>query len=523
MLFRTAVLCHDLNLYNNIIIYGTGDFSKEIYPYLIEHGLKEKIICFAQTKVDRNELLDEIPVMSLNEIQADKEKCVVLIAVSKVYENEIMQTLSEYEYPHMLLLTDYLFHYKWLEKDYAYLSSFEEYQRYMIDWCIRTNNEKPEKCPTKDEHLIVMVNGHLSARTIKIARALKKKKYDIIMLNCSDGANPWCLDELRKLNIQIYQCRCIAEMLYYAMQFSPLVYFVEPRWGDCLWTEIMFRNKAHLGKMVLSLYDVLNDGFAEALEVDLATEKYALENADGIVWRWFSKEYLEKKGFCFQGKSVQFLDYCDYEAVNDMRITSDSSVVKLCALAGYADEYIMDRTYTTQYCDWARVGEILEVVGNRKDCIFHFYAGFLNDDSIVQCRKYEQQYENFKFYLATEHNELLQRLKMYDFGCELYTDKKEVVDNAIIDGYYGSNFINSVCNKFFDFLNVGLPIVTTYPLKLCEYFAQFGFVVKMNLSNLDVSYLKQYREYYKEKVKKAKEELDIDNQIERLVLFFKEV
>ena len=40
-------------------------------------------------------------------------------------------------------------------------------------------------------------------------------------------------------------------------------------------------------------------------------------------------------------------------------------------------------------------------------------------------------------------------------------------------------------------------------LKLCEYFAQFGLVVKMNLSNLDVSYLKQHREYYKEKVKKS--------------------
>ena len=45
----------------------------------------------------------------------------------------------------------------------------------------------------------------------------------------------------------------------------------------------------------------------------------------------------------------------------------------------------------------------------------------------------------------------------------------------------------------------------------------------MNLANLDIDYLKQHKQYYWDKVKEAKKELNMDYQIPRLIQFFKEL
>ncbi|MBD5448780.1 MAG: hypothetical protein HDR28_01200 [Lachnospiraceae bacterium] len=539
MFFRKAVLCKDLNQYNKLIIYGTGNFAQEIYPQLVEYGLKEKILCFMQTETEDDVLVDGIPVVSIGAFNCDSTECVVLIATSRLYTDEIKQTLLRYGYSNIIVLVDYWIRYQKLEKDYFYLETFEEYCEYIADWYVRNKMEVSDRDMAlsrkiadikhigrkrKNLNLIVMICGYPSPRTNKIAGALIRKKYDIVMLRYSNDGVPWCLDELQKVGVQIYQCSCIAEMLYCALQYYPLVYFFEPIWGDCLWAEIMFKNKQYFGKVILALYDVLNDGYVGKEEEKLRTERYALEHADGIVWRWYSKEYLEKKGFEWQGKSIQFLDYCNHELMDVVPNERNSSVVKLCAVEGHGDEYVEERTYSDKYLDWARVGEILEKIGNRADCVFHFYVGiFLSEENIRRCKQFESQYKNFRFFLAMEHAELLQRLRDYDYGCEIYTGKEAADDDVPVGEYYSSMFKNSTCNKYFDFLSAGLPIVMTHPSKICEYLSSYDVVVKMNLSDLDINYLKQHKEYYKEKAVNVRRELDIDNQIAELIQFFNEV
>lgn len=533
-------MCKELNKHQKIIIYGTGYFAQTIYPQLVTYGLKKKIVCFTQTDEGAPVFIDGIPVINVKRLNYNKTECVVLIAVSKLYADEIKRTLLEYEYPHIVSMIDYRIRYKFLETDYRDLLSFEEYYEYITDWYVRTQKSNQEdrstvlqkiqsgkECIEKrtDVNLIVMICGHLSSRTIKIAGALKRKKYNIVLLSYFDGANPWNLDELKQLDIQMYQCKYVAEMLYYALQYHPLVYFFEPRWGDCLWAEIMLKNKQYFGKIVLALYDVMNDGFTGVEGDKLSTEKYALEHADGIVWRWFSKEYLEeKKGFRYQGKSMQFLDYCDHKTEEIIPQKSDSSVVKLCFIYGNGYECVEDRTCVTQYADWARIGEILEKIGNRKDCVFHFYAGALrNDENIVRCEQYEMQYKNFKFFVGTEHSELLKRLKNYDYGCDLWLKGEALPDDMSIGGYYGSNFKNSVRNSYFDFLTVGLPVVTNQASKMSKYLSADDVIIGMTLSDLDIDFLKEHKQYYKEKVAERRKEWDIDNQISRLIQFFQEI
>lgn len=538
MYFRIKLLCETLNQYKKIIIYGAGNFAREIYLQLNNCDLKKKIVCFAQTKKAELENIEDIPVMEIGEITCNRKECVVLIAVNELYVNEIKQILLNYGYLNIVSLCDYRVSYKMTEEAFGRLSTFDEYCEQIADWHVKTHIGSSDKeiiltglknrgryvNEKKELKLIVMICGHLSPRTIKIIRALKQKQYTVIMLSYCLEENKWCIDELNKLNIDICRCSCIEEMLYKALSYCPLVYYIEPRWGDCLWPEILFRNKKYFGKMVLGLYDILNDGYTGQPENKLETEKKALKNADGIVWRWFSKEYLEQKGLVFQGKSIQFLDYCSYQDDRIVPQNNSSSALKLCAITGYGDEYVEERKFTSKYTVWAIVSEILAVIGNRKDCIFHFYAGGFLDDRNIEClEEYEKKYNNFRFYINTEYGKLLKRLKDYDFGCEFTINKEEAPDEFPMGDYYGSICRNSIRNAYFDFLEAGLPVITTWSSKMWEYLSPYKIVIKMDLSNLDIDYLKKNRNYYKQEVRKAQKELDINNQIIRLIHFFKEI
>ncbi len=537
MYFKCKLLYDSLNQFKKVIIYGTGDYALKIYPYLVQYGLKDKIVCFTQTKVETPALIDGIPVVKIDEISYSKNECIVLIAVSELYLCEIKETLLAYNYKNYVSLPDYKVNYRQSEAEISQLKTFAEYCGYIADWYTQLHEtdklsrivyqnlidrgEEAEK--EKNLKLIVMVCGHLSPRTVKIITALKKKNYEVVLLKYWKNVNPWCLDRLQKANIQVEPCECIEELMYKMLQYLPLVYFVEPRWGDCLWAKIILKNKRYFGKIVLALYDVMNDGYVGIDEEKLMTERYALENSDGIVWRWFSKEYLADKGFIYQGKSIQFLDYCCCEGKYEDADSDDASVVKICAGDGYGDISVEDREYTTKYIDYARIGEILAKIGNRQDCIFHYYSGSLSEKSIKRCIEYQLKYKNFKFFLGIEYDEFLTRLRNYDFGSELWIDGVEPPNDVSVGEYWGSNYRDCVRNIYFDFIEAGLPIITTSSSKLWAFLSAYDIVIKMTLSNLDIAYLKQNTKYYRNKVKEARQELNIDNKISELIQFLKEV
>ncbi len=89
--------------------------------------------------------------------------------------------------------------------------------------------------------------------------------------------------------------------------------------------------------------------------------------------------------------------------------------------------------------------------------------------------------------------------------------------------YYGSIYNNSVRNAYFDFLSAGLPVITTQASRMREFLEADDAIIQMTLSDLDVDYLIEHKQYYKQKVAEKRQEWDIDNQIPRLIQFFKEI
>lgn len=540
-MFISDKLYEELNSFQNIIIYGTGEFARIVYPKLVNYGLKEKISCFTQTRKADIADIDGIPVADFSSLKFDSQQCAVLVAVSERYSHEIKQNLIQHGYLNCYYLTDFqislLQYNQQLENKLASCDTIEDYCMHIANWYVesREKGAKQEVIMRElinkasrqiDDNLVVVITGHLSPRLVKIAGALKRKNLEVVLLFCKQAANPWCLNELNMENIFMHECRCIEEMLYFSLQYSPLVYFFEPHWGNCLWAKIMLINKKFFGKIIISLYDVINDGISGMDKSNLDTEKYALEHADGIVWRWFSKQYLESKGFVYQGKSIQFLDYCNHHSEKSESIFKDNSFegkIKLCSISADGNVYVDNRNYSEEYTDWARINEILEIIGNNHKCIFHYYAGKLSEQNLNRCKQFEKKYKNFRFYLAVDHNELLKRLETYDYGCDFYTGGKEPPDEMLVGGYYGSYFNNSVRNAFFDFISAGLPVITTQASKMWHYLQDYDLVIKMDLTNLDLGKLERDRKYYKKQVQKAKNELDIDNQIPKLIQFFKEV
>lgn len=535
MLYFDRNLYRELRKYEKIIIYGTGYYSQLFYPRLVRNGLKEKVVCFMQTKERRTDFIDGIPVVTIAEFGYHIKSCAVVVAVSEVYADEIKQILKQGNYEKIFCLSDYISTYKNAEEFYK-LSTIEEYAEAIADWYIEAfpdgvdRNQFLQRALKRCRHnktrsldTIVMICGHMSSRFIKITNALYDNGYNIVVLDYSPEYS-WYFGELEQKPITRYKCYCIEELLFRALEYNPLVYFFEPRWGDCTWIEIMIKNKKYFGKIIVALYDVLNDGYAGQEQRKLDCEKYALERADGIVWRWFSKESLERKGFYYQGKSIQFLDYCEHINFETPSISTDKHVIKLCQVTGFADDYF-SAIEDKGYANFAMLDEILSVVGNREDCIFHFYMASLQEENVEKCRRLEKLYKNFKWFVNVEHGELIKRLQSYDYGCDLYTGGEWVDDDKImpIGKYMGSLYNNGVRNIFFDYLSAGLPIVTTGMRKFLNFIESYKVVVKMDLSNLDIDFLMNNKQYYKEKVYLAKRELEINKQINRLINFFKEV
>ncbi len=543
MYILTKDLCDELNKYSKIVIYGAGYYANVIYQALKKAGLRDKIDSFLVTNLNATMDIDGINVKEVSKLALyNREKTVILITANRENEKEIVKTIQQnYGFSNKIKLLDYIIQ----DKNAFYEKLRTESDKWFLDnviehyiWnCTDSSDEFKKKRREMENHIlnrnkqetdkntIVFISGDLKPRSEKIIAALVKKNYRIVVLEYG-FRNELVKAEIIKQKIDFFSCKDMVEVFSMALQYKPLMYYFEPLWGDCSVPEIMIRHKAVFGKVVFAPYDVLNDGVVQISAKDKLTERYCLENADGVVWRWFSKEYLEdEKGFVYKGKSIQFLDYCKGFDVGNNSNISDGRL-KICGVQGGVYHMLNKSIPVNEniYADQARLDVILEKIGNLNDCVFHTFIGHCDDSDRKRLEELEREYFNIKFFYGTDYNELISRLSEYDYGCYFMTAGQEIPAQKSIDNlYYGSIYMNAVLNRFFDYLDAGIPIITTSPQKLCEYLDTYDVIVKMNLSNLNIDYLKKNRRFYKENAKRAKTELLMENHITRLTDWFHEL
>ena len=152
-----------------------------------------------------------------------------------------------------------------------------------------------------------------------------------------------------------------------------------------------------------------------------------------------------------------------------------------------------------------------------------FVGGCSNSDR-EKLKLLENTYSNFKVFYGTKYSELIMKISQYDYGCFFYTDGEDVPElESVDDIYYGSNYNNSIQSRYFDYLDARLPIVATKSKKICDYLDELGVLVKMDIFNIDIEYLKKNKMRYKQNVERAREKMLIDNHIQKLIDFLGEL
>ena len=534
-------LYKELSRFSKILIYGAGCYANIAYAFLKRAGMKEGIDAFVVTELKGHRDIDGIPVRCVDEIAFwDDEQVVVLIAVSHVFEEEIVRILLNRQCLCMLKFADYILQ----DDDFNEMlrrQSNEQFMESIIEEFVWDNHlnssdeldkrrEEIEKYISQrnrseaDRDTIVFISGDMKPRSTKIIGALVKKKYNVIVLEY-EYFNELVIKEIEGYNITFSHCENMIDVMRKAIQYNPLVYYYEPVWGDCIGSEIMLRHKEVFGKIVFAPYDILNDGYVQISDKSKLMEKYCLENADGVVWRWFSKEFLEKeKGFIYEGKSIQFLDYCKGFELNEEVKTDD--ILKICFVQGGIYELLDGQLLENDgvYKEWARIDTILNKIGNVDGCIFHMFIAQCNASDREKLKKLESEYFNFKVFYEVKYDKLISIISEYDYGCFFTTSGKDIPELESFNNInYGSTYINSEANRFYDYLDANIPIIATRPKKQCDYLNKLGVLVKMDISNIDLDYLRENKELYKKNVEKAKPELLIDNQIARLLDFFEDL
>lgn len=539
MYIQTNALMRELGRYEDILIWGAGDGGKYIYTRICNVGMKEKVKNFVVSKKNSDMYIDDIPVIMADELGQVGNKCAILIAVFELrYIREIKAEIDKIGVHNVINLLDYSINIG-DERRFLREETFSGMIDHMTDWYLYSHRmEELDYGQVRDylsgfashrncidRNKIVFIIGLAYVRTPKIAIALKKRGYDIKVLQIYNSNQYAGQNELVENQIDLDICNDVAELLYKALNEKPLVYYIDPPWMDSSLAMFMIYNKEKFGKIIFGENDIQKIAMLpEVSEHYCTTEQYALENADGVVWRYDAKDYLTQQyGYHYKGKSIQFYDYCnDYarhiEVAEDIRL-------KFCTLPTHLGELVNTPMIDKKYTHSADISELVNFIGNREDCLLDVYAWSYSEEDRLICKEIEEAYFNIKFYFKIPHSELIERMQGYDYGLALFKESciPQYFDSCV------SNFITeptSVCgasNKYFDYVAAGLPVVTHLSKKQTAYMEQFGVVVKMDVDSFDMEYLKENKERYKRQVKEALPHLLIDYQIQRLIEFVENV
>lgn len=541
MFFLLERLCRDIGNEKNIIIYGAGSFAIELYHKLCGIGWENRIECFAVSSVEAQpKYIDAIPVIKFEEKILDNNKICLLVAVGDKYIQEIRRALKGLSSERIFYLWEYrvtddekretllncafdelcqhaLEEYIWNEPC-RLINKVELFENLKTEICERKNQQSTDKS-------IVYILEQETARDVKIIKALLKKGFQITVLRCCEKERYGAEKELKDLGVVIKEFICLWDFMVVSLQYKPMLYFFDIE-SNFEYALVSIRHRDIWGKTVIAPYETFESSFIGlSLEV-VEFEKFCLENADAVVWRFFSKEYLQNNlGYQYKGDSIQLLDNCGgYETAPPMLETS-SGKLRLCCVVSQINSFLQQDIEI--YPQQARFVDLLEKLD--ETCELHVFAWYANTDAQRQLKELEERYANFKFFLRIEHKDLIKRLSTYDYGLCVYTNENIPVYPAGAEMIEGGvmctegNYRYSVANRYFDYLDAEIAVITTLPEKLCEYLRRFDVIIGMNISNFDLGYLKANRGYYKKQAKAAKKELLMSRQISNLTDLFERI
>ena len=512
--------------YEKFVLYGAGSMARKLLKIFKKKGLCP-LYCVVTKKDKDLDRLEDVQVYNLHEKikELQERKMLVIVSVSELYEQEIVELLHSREVNQVIMLSQYeclpisfntdSFQKTYKDKDFTwYLSRIKA-------WYFEENNVESDALPllqnTADNRSrILFVIENFSPRVIKIVRALKKiGKEPVILINQQKTTGAMWEKFHVALGIDggcnIY--KSIEELLFYCLKNAGSVIHVFSNPWDPYAAYILVSLRKQLGRVVFDQYDIANGFYTIFSEEQLEIEKYCLENADGVCYREFSLEYLtDALHFHIKGKTLRFFDYCS--STCDMSKKNENYELSLCYAGGVLTEKQMTEYKDCVFCGFMELADRCE----ENKCHLHIYPSSYDKEGYKMYIEKDKKSEYFHFHETVSYNELISEITQYDYGI---TPTGDDVWEKEESGYNTKEkYIYSATNKYFDYLDAGLPIIAAIPLKFAEFLEEKGVLIKWTNGQYDFAYLRSMKNEYKNRIAKVREELHMDNYIKELTAFY---
>ena len=512
-------LCDRISNFDNFVLYGAGDVAAKLLNLLKETG-NYPLYCIVTNKCGSKISICNISVYEFNEkfLELKKNKTLVIVAVTEIYEKEIEQELQSKGVNNYILISDY----KWYTlsgdmQDFYMQKDFDWYCSNVCDWYyekfgVSLDWNQYKKNTIEGNKQFVFVVEDFTPRVVKIVRALKKNGKNVLILASDVMKHSYNIgidNELQEIADEYRIYDSVEELLFLVMQRNRITIHIFSQCCRLIIACILVKLKEHIGKVIFENYDIVNGFYTNVPQFQLEQEKYCLENADGICYREYSLEYLVNElNLKISPNTFRFWDYC---SVGTFPVKE--SIKKELSIC-YAGNVITEEEYPN--CPFAGFMKMANICEQNR-CHFHVYPTRW-DEKIYQ--KYIERDKNslyFHFHKTIPYDELISELSQYDYGIVLTCDN--VWDNECLGYNTKYKYIYAATNKFFDFLDAGLPIVAAIPLEMAQFLSNKGVLLKWTNEQYDFDYLLKMRETMRKDVLIVREELNIQKHIQDYIDF----
>ena len=373
------------------------------------------------------------------------------------------------------------------------------------------------------DNTIVFVVDYVKPRVIKIGYALKKKHYRVVLFLNDDSKESLAKDN-KKYFDKIIPFKSEIKLYMNCLFVKPLVYHIFSEADVKVRTENLIKNKKNIGKIVYDQYDVFKDFSRYKNRACERREKFCFENADGICCRSFETQHLKHKyGYSF-AKRILFFDYCwNWNYLQEDQ-SNDKGRKNLKII--YGGRLLSSRSQDVlEKIEWDGFSYMASVLERSKG-YFVIVPSRKCDAAYYKFLDLEKKNKFVKIKNPMSLRKLLQYESHMDYGIDCVEFQSKTDEYVKMFGYvydYKSKARYYATNKYFDYVDAGIPALYGRKNEMFgRYLARYGAAIPCSLEELPekLEWLEKNKEINKEKAKRAREILAIENQIDRLIKFY---
>lgn len=381
----------------------------------------------------------------------------------------------------------------------------------------------PHKETPSRKNRVIFVIDSPGPRVYKIMKQLYKNGYEIISFyRIKRGADVEA--EIRPYSSCIKHYISAHEAYAYCRKYQGGIFHV-----FCCYVydvpELLIKKK--VGKVIFDNYDGYSGfvvGWNQTKEgkKNTAVEQFCLENADGLTCRSFESQYQKRYlGYRYKGKRLLFFDYCSTESQRYKNNHQINESPIFFYGGGVPDE--IDNSDGILSC----ITEAAKILSD-KSCQLLVYHMRTTKELEAYYAKKSKEIPGFSFHGMVPFEEMLAVMQKCDFA--IFPAKwdylKEYEHGSCRDGeHYYEKYIYGAANKYFDAIEVGLPMIGGPLYYLAKMLERDGMAVYCPVEELadKLPYLKEHYDELRANIEKNAEKYSIEKNIHRLIAFYEQI